>query len=137
MTEQLLNANLLTLSKVSLKVIQSGTRYVQDVRGAREDIDRLLQEVTTLQRLSTELERLLSGPYGGKLTLSRELAPRVQETLVKLEEIRKKFGEHGSGSRSSAVHFKWPLWQHDVKGAMQDLTRCSSELHLALQIDQA
>jgi hypothetical protein len=132
-------ASVIAVVDLSVKIASLYSQYYKDVKNAKDDINRLLQEVANLTTISTDLAKLLDGPNGTRLKSSQKLSSAVEDSLKKLQKIMKKL-DPGVGckamSRFGIRALKWPLSSKDIEETVKDLARCTDSISFALQIDQ-
>lgn len=132
-------ASITALIDLSAKIASVCLQYSKDVKNAKDDILRLLQEVNSLRSTSDDVKRLLDGPKGTRLKSSQKLSSAVNNSQCKLEKIRQELEPRGTRKAMSRVGIralKWPFSSKDVEKSVQELTRCTQSMTLALQIDQ-
>jgi hypothetical protein len=132
-------ASVIAVVDLSAKIASLCFQYYKDVKNAGDDINRLSQEVTNLNTISTDLVKLLNGPNGTRLKSSQNLSSAVEDSLRELQKIMQKL-DPGAGrklmSRVGIRALKWPFSSKDMEKTVQDLARCNNSISLALQIDQ-
>lgn len=132
-------ASVIAVIELSAKIASLCLQYYKDVKNSKDDIGRLLQEVTNLNRISTDVAKLLEGPDGPRLQSSQKLRSAVKDTLWGLQKIREKLDPGTTRKAMSRVGvraLKWPFSSKDMEKAVHDLSRCTQSVSLALQIDQ-
>ncbi|KAK6703745.1 hypothetical protein SNK04_013680 [Fusarium graminearum] len=64
-------ASVIAVVDLSAKVFALCLRYSQEVKNAKDDIEKLREEVATFQATTEELQALIEGPRGKELKASK------------------------------------------------------------------
>jgi hypothetical protein len=111
-------ASVIAVVDLSAKIASLCFQYYKDVKNAKDNINRLLQEVANLNTISTDLAKLLDGPNGTRLKSSQNLSSTVEDSLRELQKIMQKL-DPGVGykaiSRIGICALKWPLSSKDME----------------------
>lgn len=132
-------ASALAVTELSAKVIQLCGKYWGAVRHAKEDIDRVIKEVKSVKEVVDNLEILLKGTGGTKLSTSQKLRDALGECRSQLESLEGRLAPSSTRrlmNRFRINDLKWPFENEDVEKILQGLSRCTQSLTAALQIDQ-
>ncbi|KAH6883823.1 hypothetical protein B0T10DRAFT_445692, partial [Thelonectria olida] len=132
-------ANVIAVVDLSANVLSLCFQYSREVKNAKDDIDRLRNEVENLKATSKRFQGLIDGPHGTKLQATQELHFAVKESRSRLEEL-----EHSlrpSTSRKAMSRFgiralKWPFQSRDIERTIELFARSRDAISLALQVDQ-
>jgi hypothetical protein len=132
-------SSVIAVVDLSAKVLSLCLQYSREVKNAKDDIEKLCEEVATFQATAKELETLVEGPRGKELKASRQLTSAIKDGLSRLKELEKQL-EPSTGrkrmSRFGIRALKWPFESKEVKGTVEGLERCRGTISLALNIDQ-
>ena len=124
---------------LSAKVFALCLRYSQEVKDAKDDIEKLREEVATFQATTQELQALVEGPHGKELKASQQVKSAVENGHLRLKELEKQLqpSTRQKTMRSFGLRaLKWPFKSKEVKGTIEDLKCCRGTISLALNIDQ-
>ena len=132
-------ASVIAVIQLAGNIVRICGGYIQEVKGARDEIFELQQTVAEIAGVLQELNVLLQSPSGSKLSSSQTLdAPitKCRSTLTALEVTI------GPGKRKRVMRklgfraLAWPLKRTEVDGVISDLERYKSTFTLSLQVDQ-
>ncbi|OAQ62508.1 vegetative incompatibility protein HET-E-1 [Purpureocillium lilacinum] len=132
-------ASVIAVVELSAKVASLCLEYSKGVKNAKDDIARLRTEVVGLQSAAKSVDELLIGPSGERLKASQQLRNTVRESQAQLrtlhERLRPKTAREAL-TRLRLRALKWPFENSEVEKVIQDITRCTQAINLALQVDQ-
>ncbi|KAM0347540.1 hypothetical protein ACHAP4_011340, partial [Fusarium culmorum] len=132
-------SSVIAVVDLSAKVFALCLQYSQEVKDAKDDIEKLREELATFQATTKELQALVEGPRGKELKASQQLKSAVENSRLRLEELEKQLQPSTRRKRMSRFGIralKWPFDSKEVKGTIEDLERCRGTISLALNIDQ-
>ncbi|PTD03442.1 hypothetical protein FCULG_00012782 [Fusarium culmorum] len=132
-------SSVIAVVDLSAKVLSLCFQYSQAVKNAKDDIEKLYEEVTTFQATIKELKTLVEGPRGKELKVSQQLKSAIEDGRSRLEKLEQQLQPSTRRQRMSRFGLralKWPFESKDVKGTIEDLERCRGNISLALSIDQ-
>ncbi|KAF4345187.1 vegetative incompatibility het-e-1 [Fusarium beomiforme] len=132
-------SSVIAVVELSVKVLSLCLQYSREVKNAKDDIERLRNEVATFEATTKGLKALLKGPRGRELKASQRLVSAIEDghtTLGQLEQQLRPSTGRKAMSRFGVRALKWPFESKDVEGAIQSLERCRGNISLALNIDQ-
>ena len=128
---------ILAVVTTSATALSHIARYYSDVKGARQDRERLHEEVKALHDVLKNVQSLVNGPNASKVPslssyVRAKCSPDVEELEAKLNPGRgriamKKIGWHA---------LKWPFDKKEVDNYISRLERHKSTISAALGIDQ-
>ena len=132
-------SSIIAVVELSAKVLSPCLQYSREVKNAKNDIERLSEEVVTFQATTKKLQALIEGPRGKELKASQHLKSAIEDGRLRLENLEKQL--QPSTGRKTTSRFglralKWPFKSEEVKGIIEDLKRCRGTISLALTIDQ-
>ncbi|KAF9768075.1 hypothetical protein IL306_014673, partial [Fusarium sp. DS 682] len=134
-----ITSSVIAVFDLSAKVISLCFQYSQAVKNAKDDIEKLCEEVAAFLATTKDLQTLVGGPRGKELKASQQLKSAIEDgrsRLEKLEQQLKPSTRRQRMSRFGLRALKWPFERKDVKGTIEDLERCRGNISLALNIDQ-
>ncbi|OQE11875.1 hypothetical protein PENFLA_c071G03084 [Penicillium flavigenum] len=132
-------ASVIAVIQLAGSIVKICGDYIQDVKGARDEIFKLQLEVTHLTGVLQELKLLLQSPNGSRLSTSQALHDPITMCFSILAALEVTLGP---GKRTRAMRrlglraLAWPLKRTEVEQIVSDLERYKSILTLSLQIDQ-
>ncbi|KAG8677869.1 hypothetical protein FPOAC1_003897 [Fusarium poae] len=132
-------SSVIAVVELSEKVFSLCLKYVDKVKNAKNDIQRLCKEVVTFLTTTRELQALVEGPRGNELKASQHLKSAIEDSRLRLEILEKQLqlstGRNGMGLFAISAH-KWAFKSKEVKETIEDLERCRGTISSALTIDQ-
>ncbi|RKK65198.1 hypothetical protein BFJ69_g16501 [Fusarium oxysporum] len=132
-------SSVIAVVDLSAKVFSLCLQYSREVKNAKDDIERLREEVATFQATTKKLQILVEGPRGKELSTSQQLKSAIEDGRSRLEKLAQQLQpptHRKVMSRFGARAFKWPFESKDVEETTQNLLRCRENISLALNIDQ-
>ncbi|PTD03479.1 Vegetative incompatibility protein HET-E-1, partial [Fusarium culmorum] len=129
----------IAVADLSAKVFSLCLQYSREVKNAKDDIEKLREEVATFRATAKELQTLVQRPRGKELKASQQLTSAIEDGRSRLEELEKQLQPSTGRKRMSRFGIralKWPFESNEVKGTIEDLERCRGTISLALNIDQ-
>ncbi|KAH7202847.1 hypothetical protein BKA60DRAFT_499219, partial [Fusarium oxysporum] len=133
------SASVIAVVELSAKVFSLCLQYSREVKNAKDDIERLREEIATFQATTEELQTLIKGPHGKELKSSQRLKSTIEDGRSRLEKLEQQLQPPTHRkviSRFGARAFKWPFERKDVEETIQNFARCRENISLALNIDQ-
>ncbi|KAF3085268.1 hypothetical protein TWF569_008420 [Orbilia oligospora] len=138
-------ASVITLVEVAGKIGLLCARYINEVRSAKAEAERLQTEAKVLEDLFTKVDNLLKGPSGAKLEASRGLKDVLKNSKNILENIQKKL-ERGQKSKTARFLSKlpeslnvesltWPFKKSNINKVFDNLETLKKDITLALVVD--
>ncbi|KAK6513407.1 hypothetical protein TWF281_005033 [Arthrobotrys megalospora] len=124
-------------------------KYISEVRGAKDEAERMMKETTAFSSLLKNVEDMLNGPAGAKLKASQSMKDALLESEMILESLQNglelglkrreqpKKGVLGKLTKMLKTEdLKWPFQREDVSGIIKRLRAVNATITLALQIDE-
>jgi hypothetical protein len=131
-------ASVIAVVQISGQVFDLCRTYYSEVRDARTDIQRLCDEVTSLQNVLTNVTHLTSAKLPILDFLNQPNGP-VQQCLTELITLAAKLnpGQEKDKMRQFGLRaLKWPFSSKDVDKAITAIGRHKTTFNLALAADQ-
>jgi hypothetical protein len=135
-------ASIIAVIQISEQIISLCRTYYSEVRDAKKNIQRLREEMTSLQTVLTKVADLANAPNSAKLsTLSLLNQPDgpVRQCMMELITIAAKLNP-GQGKDTMKQFglraLKWPFSSKDVDKAITTIERHKATFNLALAADQ-
>ncbi|KAK6709715.1 hypothetical protein SNK04_010662 [Fusarium graminearum] len=132
-------SSVIAVVDLSAKVFALCLQYSREVKNAKDDIEKLREEVAIFQATTEELQALVEGPRGKELKASQQLKSAVENGRLRLENLEKQLQPSTRRKRMSSFGLralKWPFESKEVKRTIEDLESCRGTISLALNIDQ-
>ncbi|GKU15649.1 unnamed protein product, partial [Fusarium langsethiae] len=132
-------SSVIAVVDLSAKVLSLCFQYSQAVKNAKDDIEKLCEEVAAFQATTEELQTLIDGPRSQELKASQQLKSAIEDGRSRLKKLEQQLQPSTGRKRMSRFGLralKWPFESKDVKGTIEDLERCRGNISLALNIDQ-
>ena len=134
-------ASIIAVIQISGQVINLCRTYYSEVRDAKTDIQRLREEITSLQTVLTKVADLANAPDVAELStlglLNQPDGP-VQQCLTELIKLAAKLNP-GQGKDTMKQFglraLKWPFISKDVDKAIKAIGRYKVTFNLALTTD--
>ncbi|GAP85276.2 putative vegetative incompatibility protein HET-E-1 [Rosellinia necatrix] len=133
------SASALAVAELSAKVVALCFRYSQEVRHAKKDIERVIDEVRNMEKLATDLRALLDTDQRTKLESLGRLKGALSDLQSKLNDLHDKPAPRHTQrvmGRLGIRALKWPFESKDVERILGGFTSCIQLLTTALHIDQ-
>ncbi|KAF3310081.1 hypothetical protein TWF173_010092 [Orbilia oligospora] len=138
-------SSVITLVEVAGKIGLLCARYINGIRSAKAEAERLQTEAKVLEDLFTKVDDLLKGPSGAKLEASRGLKDVLKNSMNILEDIQKKL-ERGQKSKTARFLSKlpeslniesltWPFKKSNIDKIFDNLETLKKDITLALVVD--
>ena len=132
-------ASIIAVVELSAKIASLCLDYSIAVKDAKNDITRLQTKVKELEEVAKDVQQLIKGPRGGKLSTSQKLEQAVLGCCTQLKAVEKRLDpgkKHKAMSRFGIRSLKWPFESKEVDKIIRDLENCNAAISLALQVDQ-
>jgi hypothetical protein len=135
-------ASIIAVIQISGQVIDLCRTYYSEVRDAKTDIQRLREEITSLQTVLTKVADLANAPSAAELStlglLNQPDGP-VQQCLAELIKLAAKLNPvqgKDTMKQFGLRALKWPFSSKDVDKAITTIERHKATFNLALAADQ-
>ncbi|KAL4930003.1 WD40 repeat-like protein [Aspergillus undulatus] len=131
--------SVVALIEMTEYITKTCEHYVTRVRKAKEEINRLLQEVKSLAGVLESLKGLVEGPNGKKLSITRTLLNDLEScsSTLKILEARISPDDNKKPMRRWGWRaLKWPLESTEAEKSVNDLEKFKATFSLALGADQ-
>ncbi|KAI9754954.1 MAG: hypothetical protein M4579_004490 [Chaenotheca gracillima] len=112
-------------------------RYYLDVKDARKDIQCVIDQLTSLSDVLTNLEDLVDSPSGARLAVSQLLngtSGPLHQCYSELDKLRQKLDASGGKWTSLKRSVSWPFEKKQVADVVAVIERHKSNLGLALTV---
>jgi len=132
-------ASVIAVIALSAKVAKLCKQYPLEVKSARNDISRLQNEVNNLGKVVSDVQHLVDGPDGARLSASEKLLGAIDNCSTQLKTLEQKLDLSKTRKPMSSLGLralKWPFQSKEVDKVISELERCKATILLALQVDQ-
>jgi ankyrin repeat domain-containing protein 50 len=136
-------ASVIAVVQISGQVFNLCQTYYSEVKDARKDIQRLRNEVTSLQDVFINIRDLADAPSSAKLPtldLLNKNSGLLQQCCTDLKDLAEKLeSAQGKGEmkKIGARSLRWPFSKREVDKAIAAIERCKTTFSCALDADQA
>lgn len=129
-------ASIIALVQVSGRLISLVSGYLSKVKSAKEDIKRLITEVTTFQNALDGIQKMLHDSDASILPASNSLSKSTLTCLSQLNDVENTLNEAMKKSKWGPFRsLKWPFTSTEVDQIISDLERCKNTISLGLATD--
>ena len=132
-------ASIIAVVDLSAKVAKLCIQYSLEVTDAKSDISRIHNEVENVGKVVSDVQHLVVGPNGAKLSASKKMLDAVNDCSTQLKTLERKLdpGKTTKAMRRLGIRaLKWPFQRKQVDKVIRELERCKGTVLLALQLDQ-
>jgi hypothetical protein len=130
-------ASVIAVIQISEHVVLLCSRYLQAVKNAKSDIERLHGELSHLRAVLEGARKLLQGPNMARLETSRLLDDGLRGCYSHLQDLETKLKGTRKGMRFFGRRaLKWPFESKEVGTVIQTLNKFRDTLSASLNIDQ-
>lgn len=132
-------ANLVGVVELSAKIASLCLDYSLAVKDAKKDISRLHTKVKELEEVAKDVQQLINGPRGGKLSTSQKLEQAVLDCHAHIKSVNERLDpgkRRKAMSRFGLRALKWPFESSEVDKIIRELENCNTTISLALHVDQ-
>ncbi|KAM0463416.1 hypothetical protein ACHAO4_000130, partial [Trichoderma viride] len=124
---------------LSAKIIILCSKYFVNVAHARGEVERLKEQLKSLETTLRQANHLLEHPNSQLLSASRELNDPLQKCQAELQRLRDKLEPNTKEKamrRFGLRAAKWPLSKGEVEAIVASLVEYREAIIAILQIDQ-
>ena len=128
---------ILAVAELSAKALSVIAKYYLNVKNAKADIERLLNEIKGFHNVLQKVQELVQSPGSTRLPTSSLLAEAVQQSLIDITTLIDKL--HPGKIKRIKQRFRlltWPLTSKEVDDCITKLERYKTKINLALSVDQ-
>ena len=115
-------------------------RYYSDAKNAEADIDRLMNNITALQRVFQQIQELVESPAGNKLNASKAVIESSALELTTEFDRLIKLLNPGTAQKAKKLlvrrRLRWPMQKEEVESTLQLLEHHKTTLIMAMNCDQ-
>lgn len=131
-------ASIIAIINLSAKIAVICTKYIADVKDAKEDVERLEKEIEAVRAIFTSAREPLDNSESSRLSASQNLHNTISNCLSLLEELndRLQLKNQKLMRRYGLRALKWPFKTQEVDKFVRILAGHKQTVLVALQIDQ-
>lgn len=132
-------ASAIAVVQISTKTLELCWKYISEVKDAKEDIERLRDEVEAFQTVLEKLQDLIKRSTAAQLSTMGSLQNPLDSCLSQLNDLNKKLQPRTGQKtmrRLGLRALKWPLTKKDVDKTVAVLQRHKATFNTALNLDQ-
>ena len=129
---------IIAVATAATTVLSLLSKYAQDVKNAREDVERLLKQIEDIHSLLLRIETIATSPYSAKLPALDTALTAIKKTFSDIQELVEKLKPKTSKRLMSKVGLralKWPFTKEEMASYIIRLESEKTSLTLALQAD--
>lgn len=129
---------IIAVATAATTVLSLLSKYAQDVKNAREDVERLLKQIEDIHSLLLRIETIAKSPYSAKLPALDTALTAIKKTFSDIQELVEKLKPKTSKRLMSKVGLralKWPFTKEEMASYIVRLESEKTSLTLALQAD--
>ncbi|KAJ5493959.1 hypothetical protein N7463_010046 [Penicillium fimorum] len=131
--------SVMAVVQLTASIVQICAKYLNNVKNAREDIQRLQEKTAALAHVLQSIDDLTGQINGNKLATTQDLVhniARCSSTLVNLKDKIDPGTTQNPMRKWGLRAFKWPLARTEVDDAITELELYNTTFSLSLQVDQ-
>jgi hypothetical protein len=132
-------ASVIAVIQLTGGIVQICGKYLNNVKNATQDIQRLQEKITALAQVLQSLDELIRGSNGNELTATQDLVDNIVKCSSALTYLKEKINPETTQRRMRKWGFralKWPLARSEVDSAIMELEWYKTTFALSLQVDQ-
>lgn len=132
-------ASVTAVVQLAGSLVKLCANYIQEVKGARNEIFTLQKAIAGLQETLLSLHTFLQSSNGRTLPTSSRIVTNVADCLSDLRDLGGRLDPGKGKQLMRKVGFralKWPLERAEVEGFMERFERYKSSFLLSLHVDQ-
>lgn len=130
-------SSVLAVIDISAKVLNLCGDYLSKVKSAKDDIRKLLVEVTLFSATAHQLRNLVDGAGADTLKATKEVSFALEDARQTLDELEQTLRTDSSAMRSFGRRaLEWPFKSKSVEKTISNLARRRDIIHLAMGVDQ-
>ncbi|CAI7644813.1 unnamed protein product [Penicillium crustosum] len=132
-------ASVIAVIQLTGAILQICGRYLNNVKSARQDIQRFQEKVAALSQVLHSLDELILGSDGNKLTATQDLVDNIAKCSSALTNLKERINPETTQKQMrkwGLRALKWPLARSEVDFAIMELESYKTTFALSLQVDQ-
>jgi hypothetical protein len=132
-------ASVIAIIQISSQILGVCKKYSSEAKNAREEIERLYDEVEAFREVSIRLRELAKSPAASRLPSVKSCLDSGEQCWRKLEKLKDSLSPTTGQKRMKRFGLralKWPLQSGDVDKAIAMIERYKTTFNTALSLDQ-
>ncbi|KAJ5827863.1 hypothetical protein N7447_004626 [Penicillium robsamsonii] len=132
-------ASVIAVIQLTGGILQICGKYLNNVKNAKQDIQRFQEKVAALSQVLHSLDGLIRGSDGNKLTATQDLVDNIAKCSSALTNLKEKINPETTQRKMrkwGLRALKWPLARSEVDSAIMELESYKTTFTLSLQVDQ-
>lgn len=132
-------SSVIAVVDISIKVVTICSQYYKAVSSARDDIQRLENQVRGLQTTLNRAREVIESPENDSLSASREFSNQLDGCWATLHELLSKLEPnkgHSTMRQFGLRALKWPFSRKEMDRTMSVLEQYQRRMMDSLQVDQ-
>lgn len=129
---------IIAVATMATTILSLLSKYVQDVKNAQEDVERLLKQIEDIHSLLLRIEKIAKSPDSAKLPALEKSFTAIKKTFSDIQELVEKLKPKTSQRLMSKVGLralKWPFTKEQMANYIARLESEKTSLTLAFQTD--
>lgn len=129
---------IIAVATTATTILSLLSKYVQDVKNAPEDVERLLKQIEDIHSLLLRIEKIAKSPDSAKLPALEKSFTAIKKTFSDIQELVEKLKPKTSQRLMSKVGLralKWPFTKEQMANYIARLESEKASLTLAFQTD--
>lgn len=129
---------IIAVATTATTILSLLSKYVQDVKNAQEDVERLLKQIEDIHSLLLRIEKIAKSPDSAKLPALEKSFTAIKKTFSDIQELVEKLKPKTSQRLMSKVGLralKWPFTKEQMANYIARLESEKTSLNLAFQTD--
>lgn len=129
---------IIAIATTATTILSLLSKYVQDVKNAQEDVERLLKQIEDIHSLLLDIEKIAKSPDSAKLPALEKSFTAIKKTFSDIQEFVEKLKPKTSQRLMSKVGLralKWPFTKEQMANYIARLESEKTTLILAFQKD--
>lgn len=140
MAELGVTASVIAVIQLTSQIVSLLGQYGNTVKNARDDISRLHNQLHCVAEISKAAQQLLKEQNNERLKTSHKLHVPFRDIQAQLQILERELNRSVTRTAIGRIRlyaFTWPFKAGKIKKLTRDLEKCTQDISIALQIDQA
>ncbi|KAJ6142464.1 hypothetical protein N7471_001917 [Penicillium samsonianum] len=132
-------ASVIAVIQLTGVILQICEKYLNNVKSAKQDIQRFQEKVAALSQVLHSLDELIRGSDGNKLTATQDLVDNIAKCSSALTNLKERINPETTQKQMrkwGLRALKWPLARSEADFAIMELESYKTTFALSLQVDQ-
>lgn len=129
----------LAVVQIAAKALSLIAEYYSDVKNAKEDVERLRNEILAFQNVVQKLLELIGRQDAKRLPTSTQIVTAIKDSQKDLGALEQKLSPSKKKKAMKRMGFRalaWPFTSKEVEKYIANLERHKATFTLALNTDQ-